>query len=218
MLESDFRSRARGRASTGSARAKAEDPELAAHAQHTRPLHSLCWTLAVLGVVLATLPLDTLPPVLLALIGVGVLYRIAMLLEVPVLLPNIVVTETDTERLTRLLDALPAKQRLAAFALERELERAHVVAARHVPGDVVTMNSRVVFEEVHSGVRAEVSLVYPSESRADGAVSVLAPVGSALLGLCVGQTIDWPMPSGRLRRYQIVDVVYQPEAAGDLHL
>ncbi|MGH7001438.1 MAG: GreA/GreB family elongation factor [Stellaceae bacterium] len=53
---------------------------------------------------------------------------------------------------------------------------------------------------------------------ASKAVSVLSPVGSALLGLSIGQTIDWPLPHGRLKRIRVVEVVYQPEAAGHLHL
>jgi regulator of nucleoside diphosphate kinase len=163
-----------------------------------------------------------LPPVVLALVTGVLALRFALLFEVPVFLPHIVVTDTDTERISRLLDTLPEKQRLAACALELELERAEVVPSQHVPGDVVTMNSRVVFEEVTTGLRRKVRLVYPHDVRdeadEDTAISVLAPVGSALLGLCVGQTIDWRMPSGRVRRYQIVDVVYQPEAAGHLHL
>jgi regulator of nucleoside diphosphate kinase len=61
-------------------------------------------------------------------------------------------------------------------------------------------------------------LVYPSLASQKEAISVLAPVGSALLGLSVGQAIDWRMPSGHLRRFRVVEVLYQPEAAGDLHL
>ena len=79
------------------------------------------------------------------------------------------------------------------------------------------MNSRVVFEDETSGERREVTLVYPG--RADigaGMISVLTPVGTALLGLRVGQSIDWEV-GGHPQRYRIVDVPYQPEAAGDQH-
>ena len=69
------------------------------------------------------------------------------------------------------------------------------------------------------GEQREISLVYPAESDpARGRISVFAPVGAALLGLSVGQTIDWPLPEGQLKRYRVEQVVYQPEAAGELHL
>jgi regulator of nucleoside diphosphate kinase len=183
---------------------------------------AFAFTLAMVIALTVCTEAGVLPPVVLALVTGALMLRFALLFEVPVFLPHIVVTDTDTDRLSRLLDALPDKQRRAACALELELERAQVVPSREVPVDVVTMNSRVVFEEVTTGLRRKVRLVYPHDFReevdGDSAVSILAPVGSALLGLRVGQTIDWRMPSGRLRRYQIVDVVYQPEAAGHLHL
>jgi regulator of nucleoside diphosphate kinase len=111
------------------------------------------------------------------------------------------------------------RDRDAADALADELDRAEVVLAESVAGTLVTMNSRVVFRDEETGETREVSLVYPSESDPDrGRISVLSPVGSALLGLSVGQTIDWPLPRGQLKRIRVVEVVYQPEAAGDLHL
>jgi regulator of nucleoside diphosphate kinase len=76
-----------------------------------------------------------------------------------------------------------------------------------------------VFRDEETGESREVSLVYPMDSDPEqGRISVLSPVGSALLGLSVGQTIDWPLPRGRLKRIRVVEVVYQPEAAGHLHL
>jgi regulator of nucleoside diphosphate kinase len=182
---------------------------------------ALCF--AALLPIMAQLLHGAVPLPVYGLTLVVLVYCLATQLEVPMERPEIIVTEQDADRLSRLLDALSPKQRSAASALELELERARVVAAGGVPGDVVTMNSRVRFEELHSGQRTEARLVYPSDARAaadanEDAISVLAPVGSALLGMRVGQSIDWRMPSGRLRRYQIVDVVYQPEAAGDAHL
>ncbi|MET0340741.1 MAG: nucleoside diphosphate kinase regulator [Polyangiales bacterium] len=154
-----------------------------------------------------------------ALMLVVLAAAVATLLEVAMFAPDIIITETDSDRLTRLLDVLPDAQRAAVADLESELARAHVVPPRAVPRDVVTMNSRVVFEDAESGKRTEARLVYPHDSKLDaGAVSVLAPVGSALLGMRTGQWIDWRMPSGRLKRYRVLDVPYQPEAAGDFHL
>jgi regulator of nucleoside diphosphate kinase len=100
--------------------------------------------------------------------------------------------------------------------LQAELDRADVVGHDEVPAGVVTMNSRVrVFDE-NEGRELVLTLVYPSQADADaGRISVLAPVGSALLGLSVGQSIDWPMPEGRTKTLQILEILYQPEASGD---
>ena len=87
-----------------------------------------------------------------------------------------------------------------------------------MPADVITMNSTARFRDEASGDEREMTLVYPSG--ADGInnkVSILAPFGSALLGLRVGDTIEWPVPSGRTIRLRVLSIRYQPEAAGDLH-
>jgi len=124
--------------------------------------------------------------------------------------PSIYLTQDDLERLSDLLDAQGGR-----FAkLEGELARATVVPREEVPHDVVTMNSRVLFENETTGVRREVTLVYPREADIDaGKISVLVPVGTALLGLRVGQSIDWELPSGEKHRYRIIAVPYQPESA-----
>lgn len=133
---------------------------------------------------------------------------------------DVVVTAADLERLRRLIQVSQGtRDRDAAEALADELDRAEVVPAERIAGDVVTMNSRIVFQDEGAGERREVSLVYPEDGDpALGRISVFAPVGTALLGLSVGQTIDWPLPQGRLKRYRVVKVIYQPEAAGHLHL
>jgi regulator of nucleoside diphosphate kinase len=131
-------------------------------------------------------------------------------------LPEIIITEQDSDRLARLLDVLSPAQRAASGALEGELARAEVVASAELPRDVVSMNSRVVFEDVETGRRSSALLVYPHDvARSNGgAISVLAPVGSALLGLRAGQSIDWPMPSGKVKRYLVLEVVREPETTG----
>jgi regulator of nucleoside diphosphate kinase len=159
-----------------------------------------------------------LPPLCGVLLALWLLYKLITLFEVPMLQPAIIVTETDSQRLCGLIDELPPEGRRGLAGLELELERAKVVSSRVVPADVVTMNSRVRFEEVHSGAFNEARLVYPSQAAQEDAISVLAPVGSALLGLSVGQAIDWRMPNGQLRRYRVLELLYQPEAAGDLQL
>jgi regulator of nucleoside diphosphate kinase len=129
--------------------------------------------------------------------------------------PEIVVTAQDLDRLRHLLSSNGSP---AAERLDRELARAEVVAQADVPPDVVTMNSDVTFEDVDSGVRRTVRLVYPGDADAElGRVSVLAPMGSALLGLRGGQAIEWPTPGG-IRRVRVVEVLYQPERSGDFEL
>lgn len=117
----------------------------------------------------------------------------------------LIITESDL-RLLRMLK--PHDE------LQHELERAVVVAPEAVPPDVVTMNSRVRYVDETTGERRLVQIVYPAESDArEGKVSVLAPVGAALLGLSVGQAIEWDFPDGSRRRLRVEDVSYQPESA-----
>lgn len=132
---------------------------------------------------------------------------------------RIQVTVADFQRLSALIDArLDTRDQEAAETLAEELERAEIVPPERISGDVVTMSSRVVFEDQQSGERREVSLVYPQDSDVErGRVSVLAPIGTALLGLAVGQTIAWPLPGGQVKRLRIVEVAYQPEEAGHAH-
>lgn len=128
-------------------------------------------------------------------------------------LPQIYLTQDDMDRLLALVDAYPGRR---FEKLEAELLRAHVVPREKIPADVVTMNSRVVFENESSGERREVTLVYPGSADIDaGKISVLVPIGTALLGLRVGQSIDWEGPGGAKQRYRIAAVPYQPEAAGE---
>jgi regulator of nucleoside diphosphate kinase len=129
--------------------------------------------------------------------------------------PSLYLTQDDLERLSQLLDA----NRGGRFEqLEGELARAAVVPRARIPRDVVTMNSRVLFENETTGERREVTLVYPREADIDaGKISILVPVGTALLGLRVGQSIDWELPNGTKQRYRVVDVPYQPENAGEGH-
>ncbi len=133
---------------------------------------------------------------------------------------TVFVTRQDFDRLTQLLEShVSRRDKSALTALEEELGRASVVESTKIPADVVTMNSRVRFEDLDTGERSEVTLVYPQDGNVDeGKISVLAPVGSALLGLSVGQSISWPLPGVKTRNLRVVSVTYQPEAAGDLDL
>ena len=86
-----------------------------------------------------------------------------------------------------------------------------------MPPHIVTMNSTVSFEDESNGEKLTLTLVYPAAAGAPGTVSILAPVGSALLGLSRDQQIDWPTPDGRHRRLRVLEIGYQPEAAGHYH-
>lgn len=91
--------------------------------------------------------------------------------------------------------------------LFEELDAANVVEDHLLPDDVVRMNTRITFVDLDTRVESTIELVYPHESQGSpNRVSILAPVGAALIGLRVGETIDWPLPNGRQRRLQVVAV------------
>lgn len=126
--------------------------------------------------------------------------------------PPIIVTRADYERLNSLLDGVSGANRDAADNLEMELGRAEVVDAAQIPADVVRMNSRVVYRDENAKKTVEVQLCYPADAQPEqGRISVLAPIGAALLGLRVGQEIEWPMPNGVVKRLT-VQAVHQPES------
>ena len=130
---------------------------------------------------------------------------------------KIYLTDQDLNRLQELIAHFHKKPEVEA--LEEELNRAVVVPQEMIPPDVVTMNSKVCFQDMGSGKEMEVTLVYPNKANVEkGRISVMAPVGMALIGLSVGQTIDWPLPQGGMKRLKILSILYQPEAAGDWHL
>lgn len=133
---------------------------------------------------------------------------------------EIYITEVDKARLKKLIDgklhgaAKPADESL--LALDREISRATVVAIKLLRRDVVTMNSRFLLHL--DGEKMEASLVYPHQ--ADWSLkrlSVLSPVGTAVLGYSEGNNIEWGVPSG-VMAIEIKKILYQPEAAGDYHL
>lgn len=129
---------------------------------------------------------------------------------------RIYITDTDVQKLRRLIAGLrgaksPGVENLDM--LEQELDRAEVVASEAIPRDVVTMNSEVRMQDLDSGTIQRYKLVFPGQFRWDFSVSVLAPIGTAMLGYRVGDVIEWPVPRG-IRRLKVQEVIYQPEAAG----
>lgn len=115
--------------------------------------------------------------------------------------PPIVVAESDARRLAFLLGGTPAhRDAMHLRELRDELERALVVPAAEIPAGVITMHSVVGVLDLESHVRKDVTLVYPHDADpARGRVSVLAPLGTALLGYRVGDEIAWGMPGGHRR-------------------
>ena len=121
--------------------------------------------------------------------------------------PSIVVSQHDMDRLDAMLESPQWRRHAAAEALLAELARAEVRDAADMPAGVVGMHSRVECVDERSGERHELTLVFPQEADVDaGKVSILAPVGSALLGLSVGQSIDWTTPEGRSLRLRVTAV------------
>jgi regulator of nucleoside diphosphate kinase len=128
------------------------------------------------------------------------------------------VTEFDLKRLRMLLqDARRADSRNSKHLqeLQAELDRAIVVSPEDVPNTVVTMNSTVELIDLDNGKREAYTLVFPDDADLEqGKISVLAPIGTAMLGYEVGDVFEWDVPAGR-RRLRVDRVLYQPEAAGD---
>ena len=132
---------------------------------------------------------------------------------------SIFITEKDYQRLLNMVQAQRSANGVRSIeALGKELERAHVVASTEIPPDVITMNSTVRIKEIISSTEMEITIVYPKEANLNKQkISVLAPVGTAVLGCRVGDEIEWPV-QGSTRTYKIEEIIYQPEAAGDPYL
>ncbi|MBS0556811.1 MAG: nucleoside diphosphate kinase regulator [Proteobacteria bacterium] len=132
--------------------------------------------------------------------------------------PKLTISSLDAERLEKLIDSLSDSAFPGKKDLEAELARAQIVAPKDVPPTVVTMNSTVRFGVESSHEEFRLTLVYPKDIDTSGEkISILAPVGSALLGLSQGDEIEWPKPGGGVLRVRIKEVVYQPERAGEHH-
>lgn len=132
--------------------------------------------------------------------------------------PNIVMSSLDAERIEALLDSLPIGAFPGKTELESELARAEIVEPEDIPPTVITMNSTVKFQVESSPEAFTLTLVYPKDmDSSSNKISILAPVGSALIGLSVGDAIEWPKPGGGVLRVRVEDIVYQPEQAGEYH-
>ena len=133
---------------------------------------------------------------------------------------KIFLTDYDRSRLEELLKAASTRghKRKDLESLAEELDQAEVVSPEDMPPYVVTMNTKVVLRDVKTLEKMVYTLVFPKDANIEaGTISVLAPVGTAILGYAKGDIIEWPVPSG-VRCIRIEDILYQPEAEGDFHL
>jgi regulator of nucleoside diphosphate kinase len=134
---------------------------------------------------------------------------------------QIYITEFD---LRRLQDFIQEARRLSPRgnqyleSLEAELARGRRVDPKDIPADVITMNSRARLTDVDIGEEMIYTLVFPQDADiAASKISVLAPIGTAMLGYRVGDVFVWKVPDGD-RRMRVEEILYQPEAAGDYNL
>lgn len=134
---------------------------------------------------------------------------------------KIYITETDLQRLQNLIREsleITESQRIYMRHLAAELQKAEIVDPVRIPPYVVTMNSIVKLKDLDTGESLEYTLVYPGFSNPEeGKISVLAPIGTALLGYQEGSVIEWLVPSGQ-RRLKIEQILYQPESMGSFEL
>jgi regulator of nucleoside diphosphate kinase len=134
---------------------------------------------------------------------------------------NIYITESDYDRLSALIEKTREGNGIDREYLNKlaaELDRAEIVDPKDIPANVITMRSTVRLKDLVSGEENTYSLVFPTEADfSQGKISVLAPIGTAILGYKSGDTIEWTVPSG-LRRLKVDKIIYQPEAAGHFDL
>ena len=128
---------------------------------------------------------------------------------------KIYITEQDHARLSNLVGrGEGGSNGVKSYmkALREELDRATIVPAHLIPGDVITMNSKVILFDLDTRDRFTWTLVFPGQANIDiGLISILAPMGTALIGYKVGDTIEWDVPAGKTR-FQVEEILYQPEA------
>lgn len=135
---------------------------------------------------------------------------------------QIIITAIDLERLTKLIadekEFGTSRESAELLSLERELLRSTVVGSKELPAGVITMNSTFVLKDLSTDELITYTLVYPENADfLSNKISIVAPIGTAVLGYSEGQTFQWQVPDG-IVTYSVEKVVYQPEAAGDFDL
>lgn len=150
-------------------------------------------------------------------ISIDIFLNIVKEIDVEVM-PPIIMSSLDQARLELLLASDSYRNLPGVDLLSREIERAKVLEPREIPPNLVTMNSTVRFIDGSNDAEFELTLVYPKDAGAEKTISILAPVGSALLGLSVNQTISWEVPGVKKAQLRVLEVTRQPEALGHFHL
>ena len=131
------------------------------------------------------------------------------------------ISEFDTKRLKGLIkfaeERSDKRVRQYLDELDGELDRAEIVKPEEIPTDVITMNSTFRLRDLDSGEEVVYTLVFPGKADStNGKISILAPIGTAVLGYRVGDAIEWKVPAG-LKRLRVEEILYQPEAASVYH-
>ena len=130
---------------------------------------------------------------------------------------TIYITQADMNHLRSLMQTMTSG-REDLQKLRTELDQAQVLAPVDIPPDVITMNSKAQLRDLEDGELMTYTLVFPAKANVDqGLISVLAPVGTAMLGHRVGDEYEWHVPAGPIR-LRVEKVLYQPEAAGHFNL
>jgi regulator of nucleoside diphosphate kinase len=132
--------------------------------------------------------------------------------------PSIFITKDDAEKLNALFQEVDyAEYRGSSYLkmLAGELRRAKIVESNELPPDVITLNSTAVLKDMKTGEVVTYTLVFPELSDvSQGKISILAPIGTAMLGYRVGDVFEWDTPGGK-RSIQVMRIIFQPEATGD---
>jgi regulator of nucleoside diphosphate kinase len=133
---------------------------------------------------------------------------------------DLLISRYDKKRIMHLLRSgdVSSEAREELDDLTWEIQRAAEVRPQEVPPDVVTMNSSVRISDLDTSKSEVLTIVFPADANYDeGKVSILAPLGTALLGYRVGDVVYWHVPRG-VRQLRIDEILYQPEAAGHYYL
>ncbi|ATH79367.1 MULTISPECIES: nucleoside diphosphate kinase regulator [Halomonadaceae] len=132
--------------------------------------------------------------------------------------PPIIINRLDAERLQRLIDQAPEKDQMVAELLEEELLRGEVLDPQDIPDNVVSMNSQIRFTDLTRGRQMIRTLVYPHAlASVEDGISVMAPIGAALIGLKVGDVIEWPLPNATDVKLRVDAIFWQPEREKQFH-
>ena len=132
--------------------------------------------------------------------------------------PPLIINRLDADRLQRLIDAATEKDQMVAELLQDELSHGEIVNPEEIPDIVVSMNSQIQFTDLTRNQQMVRTLVYPhSLGNTEDAISIMAPIGASLLGVKVGDTIDWPLPNQQATRLRVDAILWQPEREKQYH-